>query len=81
MFEDVDTGELLSRYSYLIEKYADSAKELAYQLDKFGKMRNELQFLSNEFISRGLEIKDPEKLIKVIEEELNKYNAKKTDTP
>lgn len=69
---DVETSEIIKRYSSLIEKYVELAKELASKLDKFGKYRSELQEITVELAKRNVPIDDPQALVELIEEELNK---------
>jgi hypothetical protein len=71
-FENVDTSELVDRYDFLIKKYAELALELVPLLDKFGKHKKELQLLTVEFVNRGVDVKDPEKLSMLVMEEMNK---------
>jgi hypothetical protein len=76
VFDSVDTADLLNRYNSLIEKYVKIAKEIAPQLEKFGKYRQELQEITVEFINRGVTPQDPDSLIKVMQEELEKRDIK-----
>lgn len=80
IFKDVDTADLVSRYNSLIEKYVKIAQEIAPQLEKFGKYRQELQEITVEFINRGVTPQDPDSLISVIQEELNKRDIKEDAT-
>jgi DNA gyrase/topoisomerase IV subunit A len=70
--QETDTTELLDRYTYLIKEYVTLAAEIAPKLEKFGKIRQELQSLIVEFNKRGAELKDPEDYKKWVEEELLK---------
>ncbi len=72
VFDGVDTVDLLDRYTNLIEKYVIIAQELAPKLEKFGKYRQELQEITVEFLARGVTPEDPEKLVKMVEEDLKK---------
>jgi hypothetical protein len=76
VFDSVDTADLLNRYNSLIEKYVKIAKEIAPQLEKFGKYRQELQEITVELINRGVTPQDPDSLIKVMQEELEKRDIK-----
>lgn len=73
-FEDADILELKDRYSYLMTKYVNLARELAPKLDKFGKYRKELQLLAVEFSRRGTTVEDSEVLKEQMQEELEKRN-------
>lgn len=79
MIENADIVELEERYKFLLQKYAELATELASKMDKFGKYRQELLVLTNEFSRRGVKIDDPEGLKKFIEEELLKRQEAKKD--
>lgn len=70
MSVESSTEELLQRYNSLISKYVDLAKDLAPKLEKFGKYREELQFITAQFQERGFDPQVPDSLTKMIEEEL-----------
>lgn len=70
--EHSDILELKDRYTFLMEKYATLALEVAPQLDKLGKYRKELQIITAEFVRRGADIEDSEFLENLIKEELQK---------
>ena len=78
-----DLLELVDRYNYLAEQYVKLVIDLTPKLDKFGKFRQELQVLSAEFAERGYKAETPEKLKKLIEDEINKrenQDGPKADT-
>lgn len=72
--ESIDVLELVERYNYLIQVYVPLAAEIAPKLEKFGKIRQELQIISAEFVKRGYKVDESESLKKMIEEELKKRN-------
>lgn len=67
MIENVDILELLDRYNLLLKEYVELSIELSGKLEKFGRIRNELQILTVEFKKRGVEPKDPQELIEFFE--------------
>lgn len=71
---ETDLTELVERYNYLIKQYVPLAAEIAPKLDKFGKLRQELQVISSEFVKRGYKPEEPDSLLKMVEEELKKRN-------
>ena len=70
IFDNSDNMELLQRYNYLISKYVELARDLAPKLDSFGKIRQELQAITIEFVSRDIVPENSETLVSVIEKEL-----------
>lgn len=72
IFDGVETSEMFARYATLVEKYVALATELAPKIERFGKFREELQQITMELVARGVEIKDPENLVKLINSELEK---------
>ena len=79
--ENVDFLELLDRYNNLLHSYVNLAKDLAPQLEKFGKYRKELQIISVEFARRGYKPEESESLTKLVESELERVkNGKLTQT-
>jgi len=70
------TEELLQRYNSLISKYVELAKELAPKLEKFGKYREELQFITTQFQERGFDPQISDGLIKMVEDELKNREIK-----
>jgi len=75
MIED-NIEDLINRYNSLIVTYVDLARELAPKLEKFGKYREELQYITMEFEKRGFDPKVPESLTALLEEELKSREAK-----
>ena len=72
---DADNLELLERFDFLVKKYVPLAKELAEKFEKFGKYRKELQLISVELNNRGINPKDPEDLVKMLEDLLSRRGA------
>jgi hypothetical protein len=70
--ETVDVLELKDRYNWLVQEYVKLATELAPKLEQFGRYRKELQFITAEFVRRGVNVDDPESLKKLIESEIEK---------
>ena len=73
--KSVDLLELVDRYNYLMKSYIPLATELVPKWEKFGKLRQELQLISVEFMRRGFDPKEDDSLKKMIEEELQKRSA------
>lgn len=57
---DASDLELTGRYETLIAQYAGMAPEVVQVLERFGKLRKELQMLSVEMDKRGLIKMEPE---------------------
>ena len=74
--ENEDIDNLVVRYNQLIDKYIPLTVELATKLEKFGKIKQELQIISAEFVRRGFDPKTPDSLLKIIEQELQNRNIK-----
>lgn len=74
-FDNVELVDLVDRYNYLIKIYIPLAAEIAPKLDKFGKIRQELQVISSEFTRRGYVPESPEEFVKVVEEEIKKRGS------
>ncbi len=72
--DNSDTLELQDRFNYLLEQYSVIAFELVPKLEKFGKIRSELQLLLVELQKRGANTEGSESLKKDVEEKL-KSNA------
>lgn len=68
--ENIDLSDLIQRYEQLIKSYVPLAIEVGEKLDKFGKIRQELQIISVEFVRRNYTPEDPEKLKSMIENAL-----------
>lgn len=79
--ETIDLLELVDRYNYLIQEYAKLSIELATKMEKFGKYKNELEIITAEFIKRGYNHKDPDHLVKMVEEEIKKREQNKDVVP
>lgn len=62
--EGVETGELIDRYKILILDYQQLSIELAKYLEKYGKVRKELEILVNEFKERKINIEEIDVSIK-----------------
>jgi hypothetical protein len=75
----IELEELISRYNQIIAQYVNLAKELSEKLDKFGKIRAELQVLTTEFVERGFVHKDPELLKEMLEAELERVKTEKKE--
>ena len=56
----VDTLELVDRYRKLVKEYVILAPELAKSLERFGRLRNELQLLTIELKNRGVDLEKVE---------------------
>jgi len=65
--EESDTLELLDRFDNLVRKYVPLAAELAPKIEKFGKLRKELQAIVSELVQRGVTPQDPDELTKMME--------------
>jgi len=74
--QDTDILELVDRYSFLIKEYGQLALQIAPQLDKFGKYKQELELITAEFVKRNFVPSEPTDLRKFIEEELQKRGIK-----
>ena len=46
---DTDSLELLDRYNFLMEKYVILSDELAKKLEEFGRIKNELEIIFDEY--------------------------------
>lgn len=53
-----ETSELVDRYKVLIVDYRQLSGELASCLDKYGKIRKELQILLDEFTKRKINVEE-----------------------
>lgn len=62
--ETSDSSELIDRYKVLILDYQKLSIELAQYLEKYGKVRKELQILLDEFNKRKINIEEIDLLIK-----------------
>lgn len=80
MIEDTDTLELLDRFDFLVQKYVPLAAQLAPLLQKFGKYRQELQQIAVELQKRGVEPKDHNELIEIIDSLQNQKTDENTNT-
>lgn len=69
---NVDIVDLVRRYEQLIKVYVPLAVEVGEKLDKFGKIRHELQILTAEFARRKYTPEESEKLKSLVEEALSK---------
>lgn len=58
--ETTETAELTDRYRILIIDYQKLSIELARYLEKYGKIRKELQVLVDEFSKRKINIEEIE---------------------
>lgn len=56
--ESSETSELIDRYKVLILDYQKLSSELAQHLEKYGKVRKELQILIDEFNKRAINIEE-----------------------
>ena len=54
--ESAETSELVDRYKILILDYQRLSIELASHLEKYGKVRKELQILLDEFVKRKTDV-------------------------
>jgi len=72
----VDILELVDRYQFLLKEYIKLTSELIPVMDKFGKVRKELQLIVLELKERGKDIEDPEELKSFFEEKLKEVNNK-----
>lgn len=59
-FETTDTSELIDRYKSLVPDYQKLSLELASCLEKYGRVRKELQILLVEFKARGVNVEEIE---------------------
>ena len=64
MPDATDSAELIDRYRMLIVDYQRLSVELAQYLEKYGKIRKELQILVDEFNKRKINIETIEISIK-----------------
>lgn len=62
--EGAETSELIDRYKVLIIDYQQLSIELAKHLEKYGKVRKELEILVNEFKERKINIEEIDVSIK-----------------
>jgi len=74
-----DTMELQDRFASLMSEYASMSVDIASRLEKFGKVRSEMQLILVELKKRGTNAQLPEELKKSLEEKLNSHNAKNTE--
>lgn len=56
--DTAETAELTDRYRVLIVQYQKLSIELAQYLEKYGKVRKELQILIDEFTKRKINIEE-----------------------
>jgi len=59
---DVDILELEERYNYLVKDYVDLSIELSTKLEKFGKIRKEIQLIIVEFDKRKHKVQEQKEL-------------------
>ena len=64
MFENTETAELTDRYRTLIVDYKSISEDLVRCLERYGKVRKELQILLDEFNKRKINIDEIEVIIK-----------------
>ena len=76
--ETVELNDLVQRYEQLIKVYVPLAAEVGEKLDKFGKIRQELQVIAAEFARRKYTPEEPEKLVKMIQDALG---SRPTEAP
>ncbi len=65
-----DTLELKDRLDTLMDEYSSLSLEVAKKLDRFGKVRAELQLIVAELMKRGERAEPSEEKKKIIEERL-----------
>jgi enoyl reductase-like protein len=63
-----DILELVDRYNYLLKQYVEMTVELADKLEKFGRVRKEIQLIVVELDQRKQDVKEPEELKKMLEQ-------------
>lgn len=68
--DTAETAELTDRYRVLIVQYQKLSIELAQCLEKYGKVRKELQILIDEFSKRKIKIEEIEVDIKNGEDQI-----------
>lgn len=76
---DKTVEELAYRFDSLLKVYVELAAELVPKLEKFGRHRKELQSIALEFKNRGVKHDDPESLVALLKEEVEKNNVSQPD--
>lgn len=79
-WEDSEIQELHARYIFVLNKYVNMLPDVIATLEKFGKHRKELQFLTAELAKYGEVVKDPAELEDKVKAEIEKYNVQNDNT-